>query len=171
MSGKQAKRQRKAAMQTEVESMKPIVVKFIRGAVDKLRQEYARRLKIIRQNDPEGAAELADALTPCQTCAFSRTADFTDGYDGFLGTSCLLVEAMAEGRPFVCHQPKEPGELGDYLPREFPCIGWLTLQSPTPGPFDVRELLGDETVDTLIEGSRILNPERHQMADVGATDG
>lgn len=160
MSGKQAKRRRTAVLAAEGEKAKPIVVRFIRDAIDKLRQEYARRLKFIRQTNPEGVAGLGAALTPCETCAFRRTADFTNGPDGFVQTACLLVEAMAEDRPFMCHLPKEPGDE-DYRPRQFPCIGWLTLQSPIPGAFDVRELLGDVTVDTLIEGSRILNPERH----------
>lgn len=161
MSGKQAKRRRTEALTADAARSKPIVVEFLRGAVDKLRQEYARRLKFLRQNDPNGVEELGDILTPCETCAFRRTADFTDGYDGFLQTSCLLVEAMDEGQPFFCHLPKEPGDE-DYKPREMPCIGWLTLQSPIPGPFSVRELLGDTVVDTMMEGSQILNPERHR---------
>lgn len=160
MNGKKAKRQRTAALLRDVEESKPAVVQFLRGAVDKLRHEYARRLRIIRHNDPAGAAELADVLAPCETCAFRKTADFTDGYDGFLQTSCLLIDALDKGRRFVCHLPKQPGDE-DYRPRDFPCIGWLTLQSPIPGPFDVRELLGDLVVDTMVTGSRIMNPERH----------
>lgn len=163
MSGKQAKRLRASERDIKVSEMKPVVVKFIRDALGKLRREYARRLRIIRRNDPEGVAALGDVLTPCQTCAFRTTADFTDGDDGFLKTSTLLVDALAKGRPFVCHLPKEPGDE-DYRPREFPCIGWLTLQSPIPGPFDVRDLLGDKVVDLMVDGSRILNPERHEAS-------
>jgi hypothetical protein len=106
-------------------------------------------------------AALAEILTPCETCAFRKTADFTDGETGFLQTSCELVAALDKGRRFVCHYPKEPGE--DYRPREFPCVGWMALQSPIPGdPLDVRALLGDGVVDTMVEGSRILSPERHR---------
>jgi len=161
MSGKQAKRKRTAAMLAEAEAAKPVVVKFIRNAVDKLRQEYARRLRIIRRNNPEGTAALGSALTPCQTCAFRKTADFTDGDDGFLRTSTLLVGALAKGSPFACHLPRQPGDT-EYKPRDFPCIGWLTLQSPIPGTFDIRQLLGDQVVDLLVDGSRVLNPERGQ---------
>lgn len=158
VSGKQAKRQRAVEREAVNAEMKPIVTKFLRMAVNKLRGEYARRLKIIRQNDPEGVAELGAALTPCETCAFRTSADFTDGYDGFLQTSTLLVEALDEGYAFRCHYPKGPDD-SEYRPRAFPCIGWLTLQSPIPGAFDVRELLGAEVVDIMVEGARILNPD------------
>ena len=159
MNGKRAKRQRAVKRDADVEEMRPVVVKFLRGAVDKLRHEYARRLKVIRQNDPEGVAALGEVLTPCQTCAFRKSADFTDGDQGFLQTSTVLVDTLAKGEPFMCHQPKNPGD-DDYKPRDFPCIGWLTLQSPIPGLFDVREVLGDEVVNLMVEGSHILNPER-----------
>lgn len=160
MNGKKAKRQRTAAMLADVEESKSVVVRFLRDSVNKLRQEYARRLKIIRRHDPDGAAALGDALKPCATCAFRTSADFTDGDDGFLQTSCMLVAALDKGAAFLCHLPKQEGDE-DYRPRDYPCIGWLTLQSPIPGPFAVRELLGDVVVDTMVEGSRILNPERH----------
>ena len=156
MSGKVAKRRRQSE-RAEIARTMPVVVQFIRGAVDTLRGEYARRLKAIRQNDPKGAAELGGALTPCTTCAFRKTADFTDGDDAFLKTSCSLVAALASDHPFLCHHPKEPGETGDYRPREFPCIGWLTLQSPIPGTFNVRKLLGDRVVDLCVDGNNVFN--------------
>ncbi len=161
MSGKRAKRERTAAMLAEAEEHKLVGVRFLRDAIDKLRGEYARRLRFLRHRDPDAVERLGNALTPCATCAFRKTADFTDGDSGFLQTSCLLVEALDKGSPFLCHLPKQPGDE-DYRPRDYPCIGWLTLQSPIPGPFAVRELLGDVVVDTMVEGSRILNPERHR---------
>lgn len=63
VSGKQAKRLRASERDIEVSEMKPVVVKFIRDALGKLRREYARRLRIIRRNDPEGVAALGDVLT------------------------------------------------------------------------------------------------------------
>ena len=90
MSGKQAKRRRRDIMVAEVAEAKAVVVPFYRSMIDKLRKEYARRLKVIREHDPEGVAELKEVLTPCATCAFRRPADFTDGEDGFLQTSFSL---------------------------------------------------------------------------------
>ena len=160
MSQKQLRRQRRHALEAEADQARPVVVKFLREAVDKLRREYARRLKAIRTHDPEGVAELKDVLTPCDTCAFRRTADFTDGDNGFLQTSCLLVHALDNGAPFYCHEPKQEGDE-DYTPRAMPCIGWLTLQSPIPGePLQIRGLLGDTVVDTMVEGSKIFSAER-----------
>lgn len=160
MSAKQAKRQRAATRDAETSEHKTVVVKFLRGAADKLRFEYARRLRVLRDRDPVGAQDLGEALTPCQTCAFRKPADFTDGDDGFLQTSCSLVNALDRGAPFMCHNPKQPGDE-QYTPRDFPCVGWLTLQSPIPGIFDVRELLGGRVVDLMVEGDRVFNPERH----------
>lgn len=164
MSGKQAKRARKA----EVERLQPVVSSFLRDALDKLRHEYARRSRVIRQADPEGVENLGEVLNSCDTCAFKRSADYTDGYSGFLQTSCMLVHALDTGAPFYCHEPKTEGDE-EYRPREispgryWPCIGWLTVNSPKAGePLNVRELLGDTTVDIMVEGSRILNPERQR---------
>jgi hypothetical protein len=162
MSAKQTKRQRAAERDSETAEHMMVVVEFLRGAVDKLRQEYARRLKFLRQRDPGGAQDLGEALTPCQTCAFRKPADFTDGNDGFLQTSCSLVNALDRGAAFMCHNPKQSGDE-QYTPRDFPCVGWLTLQSPIPGVFKVRELLGGNVVDLMVEGDRIFNPERHKV--------
>lgn len=161
MSGKQAKRRRAVELEVETAKTTPVVVRLIRSSIDRLRHEYARRLRILRERDPEQTAELADAITPCDTCAFRRTADFTDGDIGFLRTSTLLIDALDRGAPFMCHLPKED-DAEDHKPAALPCIGWLALQSPIPGAFSVRELLGDDLVDLMVDGSKALNPERHK---------
>lgn len=168
-----AKRRRRDQLDADTARAKPVVVRFLRDALGKLRQEYARRLKRIRERDPQGVAELGSALTPCDTCAFRHSADFSDGYDGFLQTSTLLVHALETGARFFCHEPKAAGETGDYRIRKFagpdgrehgwPCVGWLTLQSPNGGdPLNIRELLGDTVVDLMVEGSEVLNRDRLQ---------
>ena len=75
-------------------------------------------------------------------------------------TSCLLVDALAKGAPFLCHLPKQEGDE-DYRPRDYPCIGWMTLQSPIPGPFAVRELFPrDVTANGCTTGSSSRRTQR-----------
>lgn len=162
MSGKKAKQQRQVVRVRQDEATHTVAQMF-RNSLNKLRLEYARRFKIARQKFPEMK------MTPCETCAFRTTADFTDGDIGFLETTVGLITALDKGHAFYCHmdaddesrkvygenkyQPLRDEETGALLP----CAGWMLMWANAPEPLDVREHLGDVIVGLAVEGNAIFN--------------
>lgn len=154
MSGKKAKQERREATRE--------VVDWLRPHLNRLRGEFARRLKLQRQDFPK-------MKLPCETCAFRTSADFTDGDDGFIGTTIGVVDALARGEIFYCHQPATPESAaiyGDtkYQPRRNekldmlePCAGWWVLNSTTPEPLNVWDFFGEKTTRLFAGCVAILN--------------
>jgi hypothetical protein len=152
MSHKTSKRQRQQD-RADVARAMPVVVNLIRGHLDKLRSEFARRLKLQRRKFPK-------MQLPCETCAFRKSADFTDGDMGFVQTTVSFVHAMDnvdKGAIFYCHE-RDPSKPEGYRPRlDKPCAAWFVLNSTTPEPLNVRDFLGKEIVDYCADGNRLFN--------------
>lgn len=153
MSGKRQK-QRRAGQRVETDRLfEEATQKWLLPAMTKLRQEFARRLRIQRRKFPK-------MKLPCETCAFRTSADLTDGHSGFVQTTLKFVEAQAKGQTFFCHEAEKVN--GEYVIRvnkklglPEPCAGWMVLNSTTPEPLDVRKMLGDWQVDFLLQGADV----------------
>lgn len=130
------------------EDSRAIVNAFLRDSLTKLRQEFARRMKQQLVIDP-------DLKRPCNDCAF-RTS--TDSHEGFDSTAIKFIHALGTWGLFACHEP-DRGEGENYRPRldntgyPITCAAWdVLMDDPT---WDVRDLLGAELVDGIIEVSRM----------------
>lgn len=127
---------------TSTRRSRQVLRRFLLGSLTQMRQEFARRLKVQRQADP-------DLALPCATCAFRSS---TDRDKGFEVTTLSFISALAASKGFfACHLPKRIG--GRYFPRPDgegfykPCAAWTVL---TAEPcVDIREMLGAELVDGL----------------------
>lgn len=157
MSGKEAKRQRQEKRAETDRLFGEAAQKWLLPAMTKLRQEFARRLRIQKRKFPK-------MKLPCETCAFRTSADFTDGNSGFVQTALKFVEAQAKGHPFYCHEAEKVN--GEYVVRvnkkiglPEPCAGWIVLNSTTPEPLDIREMLGGWQVDFMLQGAAVFRDE------------
>lgn len=162
MSGKKAKQERQA-MRARQDEATHTVAQMFRRSLNKLRQEFARRVRFGREKFP--------GMQPgvCETCAFRTTADFTDGEVGFLETTVGLITALDRGTVFYCHEEADAESrkvYGDnkYQPRRdeetgilLPCAGWMFMHANAPEPLNVREHLGDVIVGLAIEGNAVFN--------------
>lgn len=127
-----------------------IVNTFLKDAMTKLRLEFASRMKQQLRIDPE-------LKRPCADCAFRTN---TDGHEGFDTTAIKFIHALGTWGLFACHYT-DRAEGENYRPRiddeGFPitCAAWDVLMDDPK--WDVRDLLGAELVDGIIEVSRKQN--------------